>query len=73
MGIETLVPGIVLAGVLLSDAWVARDAALRHHQGTDVVATVGPVTIERPGEWLLACLVLWIVAFPLYLAARRAG
>lgn len=73
MRIDLLIPVIVLAGVLLTDAWVAWDAAQRRRQGSDVIATVGPVTIERPQAWLLACLLLWIVAFPLYLVARRAG
>src|SRR5262249_36174683 len=69
-------PGLVLAVVLLfflvgTDAWVYRDAARQRDAGEPVVLVVGALRIETPEEWLIACLLLWIVAFPLYLTGRR--
>lgn len=28
--------------------------------------------LDRPEHWVIACLVLRVVAFPMYLVARRA-
>ena len=66
-------PLLFLAAVLASDVWVAWDATRCRASGNDVVATVGPVSLSRPEHWILACLLLWIVTFPLYLVARRAS
>ena len=68
-----LAPLLLLAFVLASIVWVVRDATRMRSRGADVVATVGPLTLDRPEHWLIACVVLWIVAFPLYLVARRAN
>ena len=64
-------PLLVLALVLTSDAWVVWDATQRRARGADVVVTFGPVALRRPEHWLVACVVLWLIAFPLYLVARR--
>ena len=64
-------PAIVLALVLASDAWVAWDASRQVARGRDVSVTIGPVTLDRPEHWVVACLLVWLVAFPLYLVARR--
>lgn len=65
-------PGIALELVILvvvvTSVWVlfdARSAGMRKGQATGV-ADMGPV------GWFLACLLLWLVAFPLYLAKRAA-
>ena len=70
---SAIAPIVLLVAVLASDAWVAWDAARRHDRGDDVVASIGPLTLDRPEVWLMACLVLWIVAFPAYLVARRGS
>jgi len=65
-------PLVLLLGGLAVDVWVLRDARAREAQGRDVVATVGPVTLSTPSQWLLGCLLLWVFVVPLYLVARKA-
>jgi len=48
------------------------DARAREAQHREVFATVGPVPLSTPGEWLIGCLVLWVFVVPLYLVARTA-
>ena len=52
--------------------WVLWDARARVREGRPVVAVVLGVTIERPEVWAALCLVLFVLAVPLYLVARRA-
>jgi len=61
----------LLAGALVVDVWVFVDARSRSHAGDDVVATVGPITLGTPEQWLIASLLLWVFVVPLYLVARR--
>ena len=65
-------PLALLVVVLAVDVWVFLDARRRSHAGADVVATVGPVTLSTPQQWLLGSLLLWVFVVPLYLVARRA-
>ena len=51
-------PLVFLAVVLASDAWVAWDVTRRRASGRDVVASVGPVTLDRPEHWVIACVLL---------------
>jgi hypothetical protein len=72
----TLPPGFIPAMVLLvvvlgSDVWVYFDAARQVERGEPVVLTIGTFRIETPEAWLIACLLLWLIAFPLYLTGRR--
>lgn len=54
---------LVVVGTTL---WVAFDAKDRDWSGYGFA--------NRPWKWVVGCLLLWIVAFPLYLARRnRAG
>ncbi len=62
---------VILLVVLASDVWVYLDAARQRDAGEPVVLVVGNLRIETPEAWLLACLILWIVALPLYLTGRR--
>jgi hypothetical protein len=66
-------PFIVLALFWASDLWVFEDARKRHQLGTPVVWAGGPLRLETPVVWLIACLLLWIVFFPLYLFSRRSS
>ena len=72
MGGNGLAAVVLLVGVLAVDAWVFVDARARSVRGRDVVATVGQVTLSTAEEWLLSCLLLWVLVVPLYLVARSA-
>jgi hypothetical protein len=39
--------------------------------GTPPTARIGPLTLETPVAWFVACLLLWLLFFPMYLVARR--
>ena len=65
-------PLIVLAGVLGIDLWVLSDATARADRGDPVVASIGSLTIDRPGTWFVACLLLAFLFIPLYVASRNA-
>ncbi|MBV8560977.1 MAG: hypothetical protein JO050_09390 [Acidimicrobiia bacterium] len=65
-------PLVVLAIVLGADVWVYADAKRRDEGGTPVVVTVGAIEVGTPTAWLIGCLLLLIIFFPLYLVARRA-
>lgn len=69
---STIGPLVLLAIILTSDAWVGWDAHTRQARGQVVTASFGPLTLDEPMHWLFACLLAWVVAFPLYLVARRA-
>ncbi|HEY2948648.1 MAG TPA: hypothetical protein VGJ53_09650 [Micromonosporaceae bacterium] len=63
---------ILVALVLLgTDAWVYADANERLEQGDPVSASYGSLTIDTPLGWFVACLILWVVFFPLYLTVTR--
>jgi hypothetical protein len=72
VGSSMVWPFVFLAVVVGTDAWVVWDASRQRASGHAVVASVGRLTLFRPEQWFLACLVLWVVAFPMYLVARRA-
>ncbi len=59
---------VVIGG---TDAWVYVDAHGRAEIGDPVTVVFGSARIETPLAWLVCCLVLWVVSFPLYLVARR--
>ena len=66
------VPGMaVLLLVVAIDAWVYIDAKHHRELGTPVGFRAGGLRLETPEAWLLACIVLWVIAVPLYAAARR--
>ncbi|HET7490111.1 MAG TPA: hypothetical protein VFJ85_19460 [Acidimicrobiales bacterium] len=74
MSATDLLPIVVLVTVLGIDAWVFTDAQRKQSSGTPVVATLGPLELTSPTAWLLVCLVLFVVFFPLYVVARgQAG
>lgn len=61
---------IAIAGCAL---WMFSDARAHRNSGRPVVMTVGNLTIEQPAIWALLGLMLFVVALPLYLAARHVG
>ncbi|MGN6300585.1 MAG: hypothetical protein ACTHN8_05770 [Angustibacter sp.] len=63
-----LVPLAVVVGL---DAWVYLDAGRRQGTACQVSVTVaGRLTLDSPVGWLVGCVVLFVVVFPLYLVAR---
>ena len=62
---------LILLVVAATDAWIYFDAKRQRDLGEPVVLTVGSLRVETPEAWLLACIVLWIIAVPLYLTGRR--
>ena len=62
----------ILLVVVATDAWVYADARHQRDRGAPVVLTIGSIRIESPEAWLLACIVLWVIAVPLYLTGRRS-
>jgi hypothetical protein len=65
-----LVPVLVLLVILAVDLWVYADAKQRADQGAPVVVRIGAFVLETPVTWLVGCLILWMVFFPLYLVSR---
>lgn len=63
---------LVAVVVLMCAVWVLGDARSREEDGRPVVATVMNATIDQPALWAALCIVLFVVALPLYLVARRA-
>ena len=66
----TLAPWAVLVVVAGTDLWVYLDAKRCADEGAPVTVRLGALVIAAPIVWLIACLVLWIVAFPMYVLSR---
>jgi hypothetical protein len=63
-------PLAFLVLVVVLDVWVYADAERRRDARRPVVASIGTLVLETPVAWLLACLLLWVLFFPMYLVAR---
>jgi hypothetical protein len=50
--------------------WVFIDAKRCSQAGSPVYLRIGPLSLETPLAWLLACVLLWIFFFPMYLVSR---
>ena len=62
--------GLVLVIVIaISSVWVATDVAKLRGSGPNGAGK--SVTDMGPVGWFFACLLLWFIAFPLYLASRH--
>jgi hypothetical protein len=70
VSLSALTPVVVLLIVLLTDVWVYLDAHAHLARGEPVVVTIGSFSLESPAMWFVVCLVLFILAFPLYVVAR---
>lgn len=66
-----LVTCIALSFLVPLDWWVYTDSRSRERARRPVVARLGTIQISGPQTWLVWCAVLFVVAFPLYLVARR--
>ena len=66
-----LVPIIAVLLILGTDVWVYTDARSRAEQGEPVTFSIGSIQLDSPEVWAVACLLLWLFAFPVYLASRN--
>jgi hypothetical protein len=55
-------PLVFLAVVVASDVWVVWDATRLRERGREVVASEGPISLDSPEDWFVACVVVWMVA-----------
>jgi hypothetical protein len=67
---STLLPFIFLLVILLTDWWVYRDAKAQTERGSPVYVAFDAFRVDTPVAWFVVCLFLWIIFFPIYLAAR---
>jgi hypothetical protein len=65
-----LLPIFVLLVVVAVDTWVYLDARRHEEQRTPVVFQAGTFVVDTPAMWFVACLVLWVIFFPLYMVSR---
>jgi hypothetical protein len=68
--VTLLIPVAALVLVLATDLWVYADATSQAGRGTPVVLSIGGFTLETPVVWFIACLILWVIFFPLYVVGR---
>jgi hypothetical protein len=65
-----LLPFLALLLILATSFWVYGDAKAQTDRGTPVFFSLGTFRIDTPAAWRIACVVVWIVFFPLYVVAR---
>jgi hypothetical protein len=68
-----LVPILVALLLAASALWVYQDASSRARQGRTVYFSIGSLELSTPAVWAALCLVLWVLALPLYLTCRKAS
>jgi hypothetical protein len=66
----SLAPLLITLLVVASDVWVFLDAKRCSQAGSPVFLRIGILSIETPLAWLVACVLLWILFFPMYLVSR---
>lgn len=63
---------IVLISIIGSSLWVYIDALrIGVHKTGDAPKTLRLHVDMEPVDWLISCLLLWAIAFPVYLFKRR--
>ena len=70
MNPAALPPLLLLLLILASDLWVWVDAKAHADRGTPVEFSAQFIRLDTPGLWVLSCLFVWVVGFPLYLVTR---
>ena len=65
------IPILLLLVLLATDLWVYADATARFERGSPVVFSSDFLVVNTPAAWFFVCLLLWILFFPLYIAARN--
>lgn len=61
---------LLASSPLICALWVLRDARAHVRVGHRVGVYFRNIQLDSPEAWAIACLFLWILAFPLYLTAR---
>ena len=61
---------VLVLAIVASDVWVFVDAKRCSQAGSPVFLRIGPLSIETPLAWFVACVLLWIFFFPMYLVSR---
>ena len=61
----------LLIGLALTGGWVYRDARNQAMRGRPVTGTLGPLQLQTPAAWLVACLLLPEVALTAYVDCRQ--
>lgn len=62
-----LLPILVIGGTA---AWVYYDDKAQCERGTPVGFVLGSFRIDAPAAWAVACILMWLIFFPLYLTRR---
>jgi hypothetical protein len=71
MSLVELVPIVAVLLIVGTGVWVYTDARTRAAEGDPVVLSIGSIQLDSPEVWTVACVILWVLAFPAYLASRN--
>lgn len=71
VGVLLMTVFLVVAIALTTAVWVYRDAHASAKRGRPVTSRVGSFHLKKPLAWFVACLLLWEMAFPLYMDSRH--
>ncbi|MCW2787694.1 MAG: hypothetical protein JWP74_4211 [Marmoricola sp.] len=71
MASTALVAVLPLVLVIAADIWVYVDARSRQGTGREPGVRIGSLQVNTPQAWAIGCVVLFVIAFPMYLVARR--
>jgi hypothetical protein len=67
---EALVPLLAVLVIGAASVWVYLDAQRCAGEGAPVVLRIGNFAVSTPVAWLLACVLLWVFFFPMYVVSR---
>jgi hypothetical protein len=68
-----LTPLLILGLGVALDLWIYSDAQRQAALGRPVVFRAGNLVVATPVAWAVACLLVWVVFLPLYVASRRTA
>ncbi len=66
----SLLPFVALGVIAATALWVYTDSQRLDVAGRPVVVSIGWFVIDSPVAWTAGCVIVWVIAFPLYLVAR---
>jgi hypothetical protein len=65
-----LAPLLVVAVIVAASVWVYVDAQRCAGEGAPVVLRIGGFALSTPAAWLVACVLVWVFFFPMYVISR---